>query len=116
MVALPGAALLALITASTILPAVIYGLTIVLYLAVRGRLERKEGGFNLGRFELPVAIAALAWVIVALIVLLTPAEAFAPALIVVGLLALSGLFFLGLLIADRQALATEPGDASVFEH
>ena len=34
----------------------------VLYLAVRKRLERKEGGFSLGRFELPVAVAALVWV------------------------------------------------------
>lgn len=42
MVALPGAALLKLITASTILPAIIYGATIVLYLAVRRRLDRKR--------------------------------------------------------------------------
>lgn len=49
MVALPGAALLELITASTILPAIIYGLTIVLYLVVRRRLERKKGAFDLGR-------------------------------------------------------------------
>ena len=35
--------------------------TIVLYLAVRKRLDRKEGAFDLGRFELPVAIAALVW-------------------------------------------------------
>ena len=61
MVALPGAALLELITASTILPALIYGATVVLYLAVRKRLERKKGAFSLGRFELPVAIGALVW-------------------------------------------------------
>jgi amino acid transporter len=116
MVAMPGAALLALITASTILPAIVYGLTILLYLAVRRRLERKEGGFNLGRFELPVAIAALVWVVVALFVLVTPPESRAPALIVVGLLILGVLSFLGLLITDREALETEPGDVSVFEH
>lgn len=59
MIALPGAALLKLIVASTILPAIIYGSTIVLYLVVRKRLGRKEGAFNLGRLELPVAISAL---------------------------------------------------------
>jgi amino acid transporter len=69
MVALPGAALLKLIVASTILPAIIYGSTIVLYLVVRKQLGRKEGAFNLGRFELPVAISALVWVVCALFVL-----------------------------------------------
>lgn len=43
MVALPGGALLELVTASTILPALTYGSTIVLYLTVRGRLSRKKG-------------------------------------------------------------------------
>jgi amino acid transporter len=41
MVALPGSALLKLIVASTILPAIIYSSTIVLYLVVK--LARKHG-------------------------------------------------------------------------
>jgi amino acid transporter len=112
MVALPGAALLKLIIASTILPAIIYGSTIVLYLVVRRRLGRQEGAFNLGRFELPVAICALAWVAVALFVLVVPAEALVPDVIVIGLLVAGGLFFLGLLIADREALESRPGTAT----
>jgi amino acid transporter len=116
MVALPGKALLELIVAQTILPAIIYGLTICLYLAVRRRLEKKEGAFNLGRFELPVAIAALVWVLVALFVLVVPSEAFVPDLIVVGLILVGGLFFLAMLIFNREALETEPGDADVFKH
>ncbi|MCP2289646.1 APC family permease [Nocardia amikacinitolerans] len=116
MVALPGDALLELITASTILPALIYGSTIVLYLTVRKRLDRRKGAFDLGRFELPVAIAALLWSAVALFVLVTPEDAVVPVLIVAGLLVTGGLFFLALLIFDREALETEPGDVSVFEH
>ena len=42
MVALPGEALLELITASTILPVLIYAATVVLYLAVRERLDRRR--------------------------------------------------------------------------
>jgi amino acid transporter len=114
MVALPGSALLQLITASTILPAIIYGLMISLYLAVRRRLARQKGAFDLGRFELPVAICALVWSVISLFVLVTPATAVVPALIVVGLLVAGGLFLLGLLIFDRKALDTEPGDAGVF--
>ncbi|MFF4231669.1 APC family permease [Streptomyces sp. NPDC001820] len=113
MVVLPGAALLELITASTILPAVIYGSTIVLYLAVRGRLDRKKGAFDLGRFELPVAICALVWTLVALFVLVSPREALVSVVIVVGLLLAGGLFFLVMLKFDRQALETEPGEVSL---
>ncbi|MGW6922411.1 APC family permease [Streptomyces sp. NPDC054950] len=114
MVALPGDALLELVTASTILPAIAYGSTIVLYLAVRGRLSRRKGAFDLGRFELPVAICALVWTLVALFVLVAPREAFVSVVIVVGLLLLGGLFFVVMLKLDRQALETEPGDENAF--
>ncbi|MFK0265171.1 APC family permease [Streptomyces angustmyceticus] len=116
MVALPGDALLKLITASTILPAIIYGATVTLYLAVRRRLDRKKGAFDLGRFELPVAVCALVWSVLSLFVLVAPAEALVPALIVVGLLLAGGLFFLCLLRFNREALETEPGDMDVFQH
>ncbi|MFD2689378.1 APC family permease [Streptomyces phyllanthi] len=116
MVALPGSALLELITASTILPALIYGSTIVLYLAVRGRLARKKGAFDLGRFELPVAVCALVWTLVALFVLVSPREALVPVVIVAGLLVAGGLFFLVMLKRDREALESEPGDGDAFTH
>jgi amino acid transporter len=116
MMAMPGAALLNLITASTILPALIYGSTTVLYLSVRGRLDRKEGGFDLGRFELPVAIGALVWCLFALFVLVAPAEALIPVLIVVGLLVGGGMYFAYLWVGNRGVLETEPADIKVFEH
>jgi amino acid transporter len=109
MVALPGDALLQLIIGSTILPALTYGSIVVLYLAVRKRLERKEGGFSLGRFELPVAIAALVWVAFALFVLVTPGGAFVPDLIVVGLILAGGVYFAKMRIFNREVLDTEPG-------
>lgn len=106
MLALPGEALLQLIVASTILPAVIYGGIVVLYLGVRGRLERRTGGFSLGRFEVPVAVVALVWVAFALFVLLTPDSARVPALIVLGLL-VAGAAYFGVRFAT---------DRSVFDH
>ncbi|MFI5966453.1 APC family permease [Streptomyces asoensis] len=112
MVALPGSALLELITASTILPALIYAATIVLYLAVRGRLDRKKGAFDLGRFELPVAVCALVWTVIALFVLVAPGEALVSVVIVAGLLLAGALFFLVMLTLDREALETEPGETS----
>ena len=115
MVALPGNALLQLITAATILPVLIYGATVVLYLAVRKRLAAKEGAFSLGRWELPVAIGALLWLVVALLVLVLPHQARVPVMIDVGLLLAGGVFFLLMLTFDRKSLEAEPGDASVLE-
>jgi amino acid transporter len=108
MFALPGDALIQLITASTILPILLYTATVILYLAVRGKLDRKEGAFDLGRFELPVAIGALIWLAMAMFVLVTPSKALVPVLIVVGLMLVGGLFFLGILIFDRKSLDSEP--------
>jgi amino acid transporter len=110
MVALPGEALMQLIIGGTVLPALIYGSIVILYLAVRKRLERKEGGFSLGRFELPVAIAALIWVAFALFVLVTPETAFVPDLVVLGLILVGGVYFAYMLIFNREVLDTEPGE------
>ncbi|KAA0110621.1 APC family permease [Mycolicibacterium sp. P1-5] len=114
MVALPGAALLQLIVASTILPALIYGGIVVLYLCVRKRLERKEGGFSLGRFEVPVAYTALVWVAFAIFVLVSPSEARVPGLIVLGLIAVGGLYLITLLLTNREVLESEPGESGAY--
>jgi amino acid transporter len=109
MLTLRGDALIQLIIASTILPALIYGAIVILYLAVRKRLEHKQGGFSLGRFELPVAVAALVWVAVVLFVLVTPGNATVPTVIVVGLILAGGVYFAYMLIFKREVLDTEPG-------
>ncbi|KUH68923.1 amino acid permease [Mycolicibacterium novocastrense] len=114
MVALPGQALLQLIVGSTILPALIYGAITVLYLSVRKRLGRKEGAFGLGRFEVPVAIAALVWVAFSLVALMSPSDSLVPDLIVLGVVSAGGLYFAKMLIFNREVLETEPGDPDAF--
>jgi hypothetical protein len=86
----------------------------VLYLSVRKRLERKEGGFNLGRFELPIAIAALIWVAFGLFALMSPQDALIPDLIVVGLILAGGVYFTKMWIFNREVLETEPGEPNAF--
>jgi amino acid transporter len=115
MAALPGNALLQLITSGTILPVIIYGATVVLYLAVRKRLAAREGAFSLGRWELPIAIGALVWLTLALLVLVLPKESRVPVMIVLGLVLAGGVFFLLMLLFDRKSLDAEPGDAGVLE-
>ncbi|GAB7067920.1 amino acid permease [Mycobacterium hodleri] len=110
LVALPGDALLELITSGTVLIALTYGGIVVLYLSVRKRLEHKEGGFTLGRFEMPVAVAALIWSVCVLVILLSPASAGTAVVIVAGLLAVGGLYFAYLMIFRRRVLESEPGE------
>lgn len=78
MAVMPGDALLALITTGTILGPLLYGATIVLYLSVRKRLDRVEGAFDLGRFEMPVAVSALIWSAIAIFVIMAPRQRGSP--------------------------------------
>lgn len=115
MVALPGDALIQLIVGGTILPALMYGAIVVLYLVVRRKLEQKPGGFNLGRFELPVTMVALVWVAGVLFVLVTPPDAFVPSLVVLGLLLCGSVYFAWLMIFRRSAMVTEPAGGTAIE-
>ena len=110
MLALPGEALLELIIGSTILPALIYAGIVILYLVVRKRLDHREGGFSLGRFEVPIAVAALIWEAIVLVVLVTPDDATVPTLIVVGLILAGGIYFAYLRIMHPEVLDNEPGE------
>jgi amino acid transporter len=116
MAALPGDALLKLLTVSGLIGAVLYGAIIVLYLGVRKRLGRQEDAFDLGRFEMPIAIGALVWSVFVVFVLVTPREALIAVLISVGLVFAGGVYFASLFITHREVLDTEPGAADVFRH
>src|SRR5262249_20868034 len=108
-----GGAMLQLILAGAILVTIPYGMTVVLYLVVRGKLESKEGAFSLGRFEVPVAVTALVWLIAAAFVSIVSAPTIVPILIVVGMLVVGGVYLAYLLIFQRQVLEHEPGQEDV---
>lgn len=108
LIVLPGDALLELITSGTVLIALTYGGIVVLYLSVRKRLDRQEGGFTLGRFEMPVAVAAAAWSVCVLVILLSPSSSRVAIVIVAGLLALGGVYFAYLMVAKRAVLDSPP--------
>jgi amino acid transporter len=110
MVALPGAALMELIVASAIGGTLLYGMTVILYLAVRKRLGRREGAFELGRFEVPVAVGALVWVAIVMFVVISPSDSFVPVLITAGIILAGGVYFGYLCFAKPEVLAREPGD------
>ena len=80
------------------------------------RLDRVKGAFDLGRFEMPVVIAALVWSVIAVFVIVTPSSARVPLVIVGALFLLGGLYFLKLWKFNRDVLETEPGELDVFQH
>ena len=55
-------ALFKLFSAATLLPAIIYTITVALYIAKRRQLPT-SAGFSLGRFELPIIIVAVVWLL-----------------------------------------------------
>ena len=116
MLGLRGDALLQLLTVGGIIGAVLYGAIIVLYLAVRKHLGHQEDAFDLGRFEMPVAIGALVWSGVVVFVLVSPPQALTADLISIGILVFGGLYWAYLLIANREVMDKEPGKADVFKH
>jgi amino acid transporter len=113
MVVMPGGALLQLILAGAILTNIPYAMTIMLYLVVRRKLGRKEGAFSLGRFELPVAVIALAWVLIATFVVIASSATIVPILIVLGLILAGAAYFAYLMKYRRQVLEHEPGVADL---
>ncbi|MGY3556439.1 amino acid transporter [Williamsia sp. R60] len=114
MLVMPGSALLQLIATGAIFNIGLYLMTIVLYLGVRRKFGRGQSGFDLGRFEKPVAIAALVWVITALAVVLTASTTWATIVIVLGLLIPGLAYFLYMLRFDREVLETISDDADLF--
>jgi amino acid transporter len=109
MIVLPGGALLQLLQAGTIFNNIPYAMTIILYLVVRRKLARKDGAFNLGRFEVPVAAIALIWVLFAMFAVIASATTIVPLIIVAGILGAGALYFAYMLKQRPEALQHEPG-------
>jgi amino acid transporter len=61
-------ALFSLFSAATLMPAIIYFVTVVLFMFARNKLPRKEGGFSIGRWEWPVVAVAVVWLIFELLI------------------------------------------------
>jgi amino acid transporter len=114
MVVMPGSALNQLIATGAIIGISLYLMTIVLYLVVRRKFVHGRDGFDLGRFDKPVAIAALIWVILALLVTMVASATLASMAIVVGLLAVGLAYFVYMLKFNRGVLEREPGEPNAF--
>jgi amino acid transporter len=111
-------ALVDMFTAGTLMPAVTYALTVLLYAAVAHRLRPEPGYFRLGRWERPVVTGALIWLAYELIVLLGPdqfraAQRYALIVLLLGVIVFGLVWLLEPAAMRRQAdpLGEQAGEA-----
>jgi amino acid transporter len=103
-----------LFTAATILPALIYLATVVLFMAVRHHFHDVPGVFSLGNWQVPVAVASIVWLLFELTALLLPSM-FWGSVKLVGIFLVAGIIIFGaFMVFSRPSLEEEPG-AEVLE-
>jgi amino acid transporter len=102
------AALQTLFTASTIMPAILYTSTVLLY--VYARLRHRGGArVALGRWEVPVIVGALIWLTYELIVLIGPSVFRDAQYYVLGALGVGLVFYIGQWLLEPSAMRAEEG-------
>ncbi|KQV07082.1 amino acid permease [Leifsonia sp. Root112D2] len=91
-------ALFSLFAAATLLPAVIYAATVLLYIIKRKSLPPSKG-FSLGRFEIPVIVLAAVWLVFELLIFRD--ASFATAWVYVAIMVGIGAIYLVFLLIRR---------------
>jgi amino acid transporter len=102
-------ALVTLFTASTIMPALLYASTVLLYVFTARRHRAVAGHFSLGRYEIPVIAGALIWLAYELIILIGPKEFRDAQYYVLGALGVGVLVYIGQWLLEPGAMRTEQG-------
>jgi amino acid transporter len=102
-------ALTTLFTASTIMPAILYASTVLLYVFAGRRRRGQAGHFSLGRWEIPVVAGALVWLTYELIVLIGPGIFRDAQYYVLGALGVGLVFYLGQWLLEPAAMRVEEG-------
>jgi len=102
-------ALVTLFTASTIMPALLYASTVLLYVFTGRRRRGTAGFFSLGRWEIPVIAGALIWLAYELVILIGPSEFRDAQYYVLGALGVGLLFYIGQWLLEPSAMRAEEG-------
>jgi hypothetical protein len=103
------AALSNLFTAATILPAIIYLATVILFAFTRSRLPQVDGVFTLNRSAPYVIAGSLLWLAFELSALLLP-ETFRTAVVIAAVvLGIGIVVFIGYLVLSPRSLTEESG-------
>ena len=105
------AALTTLFTASTIMPALLYAGTVLLYIFRARRRGGSQGtpAHPFGKWELPIVAGAVIWLAYELIILIGPSEFRDAQYYVLGALGVGLVFYIVQLVTEREAMRKEPG-------
>ncbi len=95
-------ALFNLFSAASLMPAVIYLVTVVLYIVSRRKLPSAHG-FSLGRWEIPVIAIAIVWL--AFEMSIFRASSFATPWLYAGIMTGIGIVYLAFMVVSRRTLA-----------
>jgi amino acid transporter len=104
-------ALFALFSAATLLPAIIYASTVLLYLVKRKQLPPSRG-FDLGKWETPVLAVSVVWLVWELLIF-RDASFRDSWIYVLVMLAIGGVYFAGLLRRKGREGLTMPDMVSI---
>jgi amino acid transporter len=102
-------ALVTLFTASTIMPALLYASTVLLYIFTARRHRAQAAHFSLGRYEIPVIAGALVWLAYELIILIGPGVFRDAQYYVLGALGVGLVFYIGQWLLEPGAMRAEQG-------
>ncbi|MFT4109605.1 amino acid permease [Propionicimonas sp.] len=102
-------ALAGFLGAGTLMPAILYAATIVLYLAKRHKFTHHPDDFSLGKWEWPVVIGACIWLLVELSILIFPEDFRIAQYYALGTLLVGGVVFAVLWATRRDKLVSEVG-------
>jgi amino acid transporter len=97
-----------LFSAATLMPAIIYFVTVLLYIGARKKLPHVPGGFNLGAWEWPVIIVSLVWLVFELSIFRD--SSFKDPWIYVAIMVGIGLIYFVYMLATKRSF-TMPGEA-----
>jgi amino acid transporter len=98
-----------LVGATSLAPYLVYLLIVVSYIVRRRTLAEVDGGFNLGRFGVPLMFVGLVWIVCAVLVLSLPAPFHGAVKVVAGGAVLAALWYL--LVLRRRISAGTAGVA-----
>lgn len=102
-------ALVQLFTASTLMPAVLYLLTVLLYVFTAHRHPTESGYFTLGRWEWPVIVGSIVWLVYELSVLIIPSDFRTAQYYALGAIGVGAVVFVVMRMLEPGAMSHEVG-------
>ncbi|MDL4772581.1 amino acid permease [Actinomadura xylanilytica] len=101
-------ALADLLGAGTLMPAILYAGTVLLYIFTRRGYTPSEGDFRLGKWEIPVVVGAVVWLVVELSIFVIPSDFRAAQLYVLATVAVGAVVFAVVWTTRRAQLTRVP--------